>query len=291
MRTLVLGLIAVLAACQPLPRPFQPDRKLPTGDQLAALGPRSGIVVVAPTGARAEVAARLPGLVAAALRAQEVPATALASPVRRYALRPHVSTRLSRAGRTDVAVHWTLRDPGGAIFAAWDQRLTADAGAWRQADQSLLESLADSAAAKLAALIGPDIIAPPPLRAQPLVLAIGPVEGAPGDGNRALTQALLGTFRLRGFDAREAREPGSFLVTARVVVRPGPGGERVDIVWSVTGPAGRDLGTVRQSNVVPAGTLDGAWTDVAFAIAEGAADGVLEALQRADAALPEAAPQ
>lgn len=290
MRILVLGLIALLAACQPVPRPFQADRKAPTGDELAALGPRSGIVVVAPTGARANVTALLPGIVAEALLAQEVPATALASPVRRFSLRSHVSTRFTRAGRADIAVRWTLRDPGGAIFATWDQRLTANAGAWRLADTPLLEDLADGAAAKLTALIGPDAVDPRPPTERTPVLAIGSVEGAPGDGGPALAQALLGTLRLRGFDARLDRAPGSFLVNARVTLTPGIGGDRVDIVWSVTGPGGRDVGTVRQSNLVPTGTLDGAWGDVAFAIAEGAADGILEALQRSAATMRGAPP-
>jgi len=290
MRFLVLGLLALIAACQPLARPFQPENKALAPSQLSALGPRSGIVVAAPAGANAAVAALLPQRVAAALRERQVPATARADPHQRFALLSDIKTRSVHADSVEVAVRWTLRDPQGTILTAWDQSMSADGTAWRRADPLVIEAFAAVAAVELAARIGSgELGSAQDQRTGPVSLAIVPIFGAPGDGNESLTQALADTLRIRGIDVAAVDQNVTFFVSGGVTVSAVAGGERIDIVWWLLRSDGQEVGRVDQSNVLAPGALDGAWEDVADAIAEGAADGILALLKRPEAAVARAA--
>ncbi|MDQ2803970.1 MAG: hypothetical protein M3Y41_15335, partial [Pseudomonadota bacterium] len=53
-----------------------------------------------------------------------------------------------------------------------------------------------------------------------------------------------------------------------------------EIQWAVRNPHGDERGRVVQLNVVPAGTLDHYWGDVAVAVAQEAAGGVRDVILR-----------
>lgn len=290
LRFLVLGVAALAAACQPLARPFQPGQKSLGTEQLSALGPRSGIVVAAPAGANAAVAALLPQRVAIALRDRQVPATAAADPHRRFALLSDIRTQPAASGTVQVAVRWTLRDPTGSVLTAWDQAMSADGAAWRRADPLVIEAFAVVAAVELAARIGSGEAGSAQAQGPgPVSLAIAPIFGAPGDGNGSLTRALMETLRLRGVEVTATDQNVTYFVSGGVTVTAVAGGERIDIVWGLLRADGQEVGTVDQSNVITPGTLDGAWGDVAYAIAEGAVDGILALLKRPESGAAQAA--
>ena len=101
-------------------------------------------------------------------------------------------------------------------------------------------------------------------------IAIAPVEGATGDGRESLRLALIQVMFERGV----ARDDSNPEVTLRAVMtsEPVPGDQlKVAIVWRAVGRDGKDLGTVRLDNTIPAGALDGPWGPTAFAIATAAA--------------------
>ena len=52
------------------------------------------------------------------------------------------------------------------------------------------------------------------------------------------------------------------------------------VSWTVTQANGHELGTIEQANDVMKGTLDRPWGDLAFIIAEGAAEGIVDLLRR-----------
>lgn len=290
MRFLVLGLLVAIAACQPLARPFQPEQKGLGTDQLSALGPRSGIVVAAPAGANVAVAALLPQDVATALIANEVPATATADPHRRFALLSDIKTRSGPADALEIAVRWTLRNPQGSILTEWDQFMSVNSADWREADPFVIETFAEAAANELAARIGSgELDSARDQRTGPVSLAVAPIYGAPGDGNESLVQALADTLRARGIEVGTTDQTVAFFVSGGVTISAVPGGEQVDIVWWLLRADGEEVGSIDQSNVLPVGALDGAWEDVAYAIAEGAVDGLLELLERPEAAAERAA--
>lgn len=274
--------LVVVAACQPLAQPFQPQKKSLAPSQLSALGPRSGIVVVAPTGAGPEVTARLPARVAAALLERKIPATAKANPSQRFALRSEVKTHFGSNDTAEITVRWTLRNPQGSIFAAWDQYQSAEGAAWRLADPRVIDTFAATAAEELASRIGPGVLGPSRATAlaDPVSLAILPINGAPGDGNVSLTHALANTLRGRGIDVEPLDQNVAFFISGSVSISAVNGGERVDVVWWLLRSDGQEVGMVDQSNVLAVGALDGPWKDLAYAIAEGAADGILALLER-----------
>jgi len=64
------------------------------------------------------------------------------------------------------------------------------------------------------------------------------------------------------------------MVLGSVNVSAHEDGQLVEVHWSVINEEGEELGSVTQSNVVPVGTLDGPWGNIAHAVADGGAEGV-----------------
>ena len=58
-----------------------------------------------------------------------------------------------------------------------------------------------------------------------------------------------------------------------------PGGGRIEMVWHLIRPDGQELGQVSQANTVPAVELSGDWRELAQAIAQAGAPGVLALLR------------
>ena len=280
----VVGLALVVAACQPLPHPFQPTQKRVTVDQLVDLGPRSGVVVLATEGAGAEVASRLAGLVAAALRDHDVPASATANPRQRFALFSSLQDLTDEGRAGEVSFVWTLVNPEGRTYVTWAQTERVSAGSWREADAATLAFVAERTAERFVALIALDPSGTP--RGPPQSVAIWPVDGAPGDGRVSLTNALAAALRLRGIAVAALSEADSFVILGGMETTPVGDREQIEIRWSLVRPDGREVGTVGQSNVVPKGTLDGSWGEIAFAIADGAAEGLLALLRAPEATEP-----
>ncbi len=265
-------LLMALAACQPLPRPFQPTDKTVTPAQLVQLGPRAGIVVTVPDGIAPEHGQQFASLLAAALRDRDLPASSIANPRLRYALSGRIDSREVTARRTELLLRWRLVDPEGGVFATWDRIDVVDTVAWQSGASAVLAYLAGRAAERLSGFVatgGSD-----PVLTHPRVVAVWPVAGAPGNGETELARAVEAALRLRGVRIAETVEVDAFVVAGSVSVSPGPGRQRIDIHWVLIRPDGIEVGSVNQSNTLPAGSLDGPWGEVAVAIADGAAEGL-----------------
>ncbi len=101
------------------------------------------------------------------------------------------------------------------------------------------------------------------------------VEGAPGDGNRALASAI--TAALRGKDITVTEDPrqAGYEVVGKVDVGPAVNGrQRARISWAVNTIGGQEVGKAVQENVVAAGSLDGSWGQVAVLVSSAAANGI-----------------
>jgi len=101
------------------------------------------------------------------------------------------------------------------------------------------------------------------------------VQGAPGDGNRALATAI--TAALRGKDLTVTEDPrqAGYEVMGRVDVGPAVNGrQRARITWAVNTMGGQEVGKAVQENVVAAGSLDGTWGQVAVLVSSAAANGI-----------------
>jgi len=109
-------------------------------------------------------------------------------------------------------------------------------------------------------------------------IAILPGQGATGDGDEALgdalAQALLGRVPL---DAAPSTQ--NYVVTVRCAVKRQGAQDVVALVWLVTDSRGREAARLSQTNKVPAGSLDKAWGATARQAANAAADALIPVLR------------
>jgi hypothetical protein len=66
------------------------------------------------------------------------------------------------------------------------------------------------------------------------------------------------------------------------VSEPQAGSQLLVVSWAVTGLDGIELGKVSQSNRVPKTLTAGRWGGLAYAIAQGAGEGIFDILERAN---------
>ncbi|MGO8915951.1 MAG: hypothetical protein ACLQJR_08590 [Stellaceae bacterium] len=275
----LLPLLLLIAACQPLPHPFAEDVPPPRSPTLS---PRdsAGIVVAPIAGAPGAVAEAL----AAALRDAEIPAsTAGAGNKGSFHLVASAHAQPAADGGASIALDWELRAADGKILGHGSAAAAAPAEAWRRGDESVAREIAGKAAPAIAGLVQDE---PPRAAAvaEPL-LAVRAVTGAPGDGGRALTRAM--DYALRRVHVALAEKDGdkeSFVLTGTVELSPAEAGQqRVKVSWALLRPDGGEIGHIDQQNAVPAGSLDGPWGDIAFAVASAAAPGVAALIEKAKA--------
>ena len=115
--------------------------------------------------------------------------------------------------------------------------------------------------------------------AGPMAAYIAPVVGAPGDGRTSLTNAISEQLKAKGIRIASVANAPHYLVKGNVsLTKPANGSQKIKIEWLVLDPKGKRLGVVSQKNVIPQGTLDGAWGGTAKAAASAAAQGIVKLL-------------
>ncbi|HEX5455206.1 MAG TPA: hypothetical protein VFX06_15570 [Stellaceae bacterium] len=269
-----LGLLLV-AACQPLPHPFADDRP-----PAALLRVRDSIsVAVAPVAGTPRAAAtRLPAAMAKALLKHEIPASDKTASLSSYQLFGRIAELRPKQGAPALAAVWRLYDAKGRTVGERQVRVPlAPANA-------AVERLAALSADRLAPLLQDDMPASRPVAntaaAGPRV-AIGKINGAPGDGNAALARALAAVLPRDGVAIVAAGDKPDLMIDGTVALTPATAGqEHVALVWRVRRPGGGQIGTVGQQNDVPKGLLDGKWGDLAYNIAIAASDGIVQLVAR-----------
>jgi hypothetical protein len=216
------------------------DDRPPPGAPILTLKDGAG-VWVAPLAEEPEAAERM----AAALRDAGTPASTNAA--------NRASWRL--AGRPDAGtIVWDLYNSDG--------KLAGTAGS----------------ATRIAALVQDE--APAEVKTSGPVVAVPLVAGAPGDGPKALARAMSTALRQAQLLVDEKAEK-PWVVAGRVAVGPvAKKQQHVEIVWELRKPDGQKIYEVKQENDVPAGQLDGAWGDIAWAVASAAAEAIVPLIEK-----------
>ena len=112
-------------------------------------------------------------------------------------------------------------------------------------------------------------------------IALVSVSGLPGDGNRELKEALRRFLTEAGWPGVDLPQDGALTVKGSVKLSPPQGkDQRVALAWAVFAPDGRTLGTIKQANTVPAGSLDHGWGKMASPAAQSAAEGLFQMVDR-----------
>lgn len=277
----LLAALIALAACQPVPRPLA-DIAVP-GPELLNLPGRGGLSILEVeglTGARAET---FPAALAEALQQREVPAVAGKGIRDSLFLLGRVTTRDIGGGGVEVDWEWELVDGRGRTVDRRQERDVMTRRDWEWADA---KALARRAAAGAAALYDAQMPSPPPEVRKPTVFLAG-IRGAPGDGGRTLPRALATALQGQEMLATREQDGATAVVEGSMsVTRSGPGQEKVEIRWRVTRPGGEEVGVVTQENEIPAGSLQGAWGEVAGYVALAAAEGIADLVRRIPADPP-----
>lgn len=218
---------------------------------------------------------------AAALREAEIPASTAGANKASYRLSGTAHRARFADGRDAVAVDWELHGPTERSLGVATAGISA-ADLSAATTETAAHALAEQAAPVIARLVQEE----PPAEVREPRLAIQAVNGAPGDGDRALARAIDNALRRVHVPLVEKpADQASFVLAGTVAVSPPQGGkQQVSVRWALLRPDGKEIGKIDQQNAVPAGSLDQAWGDIAYAVAEAAAPGVAALIEKARAA-------
>jgi len=274
--TMPLLAALLLGACGDLPKPFA--HQGPSDNALLQLQDSAGIVVAPPAGAPPETGARLADAVSEALGAVNVPATVGSGNRDSFRLTARAAVVAAAGAREEIVINWRLTDRDGAARGEVAQRHPAPDGSWRVAAPEVMQGIATAAAPRIADLIQDHTVteAPPP------GVFLAAVEGAPGNGNQALRQAMANRLTQQGIRvADRAGGRNTFSVAATVDVGDAvDGAQEVRISWRVLDADGVEHATVDQANAVAAGALDGDWGAVAESVAAAAVGGISQVVEQ-----------
>lgn len=273
---LILGL--ALAACGPIPRPFQPEEKDAAANPLLRL-PDHGGVVVPPVAGLPEAEGRaLAEAVAEALRGNDVPANTRVG--NRYSLILDLRASPEPGGR--VGLDAQLVDPQGTTLK---EGRHIDVVPRDRESPAEWAGLAKRVAEAIVASIKPETLA----QRDRLPVRLAVPQGAPGDGGIALLRALAFHLERAGVRLTDDPRAPALGVTGDVDIGPAPaiqGAEarRVRVVWRVADPDGDELGRIDLGNAVPARAVDRQWAELSFEIAAASAEAIRELVERFRAA-------
>ena len=286
----LLALLLALAACGPLPRPFQPDGKAQSDPP--ALGESAAVLVLPLEGDAPGETGAAAGQLAEALRALGIAAETEATSGDRL-LQGEAEVSADDEGHDAVAIAWQVTDPGGSVIGAFNQVSQLPAGLWGEGQPAAVGSVMARAAQQAAALLRnrrPPTAAGRTARPRLVLL---PMESLPGDGAVSLAQALERELSALDYEVGDAVDGDDLLILADLTVEPdSTGTELVSFTWWVVrAEDGADLGKVEQARQLPRGALEGRWGVLAEGIAAGAAEGIIAVIQRRWRASGKASPK
>ncbi|HLY46321.1 MAG TPA: hypothetical protein VKQ73_12130 [Stellaceae bacterium] len=274
---LVAMIVAMLVgACQPLPHPFADDRP-PAA--LLRVRDVAGVSVAPIAGKPQAAAKKLAAAVAKALLKHDIPASERTASLDSYQL----YGQLLEEPAGQVTAKWRLIDAKGRLVGERTAKIEAASADWAAAADPPIERLAGLTADAIAPLLedeAPKAVAQADQGGRTRV-ALGKVEGAPGDGDESLANAVAAVLKRQDLAIVTGAQKPDLYVDAAVAVTPDKTGQQhVKIVWRVRRADGAQIGTVGQENDVPKGLLDGPWGDVAYNIALAAGDGLMQLVAR-----------
>lgn len=258
-----LASLAAVAACGPLPRPFERDNANPL------LTANSGLLPVA-----VSPVAGAPGLaegMAEALVAEDIAASI-------GSLGPPALTLRGRIDKSGPAriVRWQVAAPTGQILGEVSQPLPAAPVAERPRPGA-------AATSAVAQLLRGDDSGAADVAARPRV-AVRPVVAPKDFDGGTLTRAMAAALERQGL-AVDPDKP-AFVVEGSLRIGPaGNGQDMVEVDWTVRDSAGKELGVVSQGSPVPHQQLLGAVGPLARDIANAGAEGIGEVIRKSHQSL------
>jgi hypothetical protein len=271
--SLLLPLLIVLTACQPVPRVF--ERAPGSENGLLRLSDSRGILVRPVVDAPAATSDGLASEMVEALIEHDVPA--FRSSRNRSSM--ILTGTVVDPGR-DAHIAWVLYGPQGEEVGRYEQSIEGTPiEPWALADPALMESFAADAAPQIAAYIQDDV------KAEVVTPAIyvGSVSGAPANGGTRLQAALRQGLRRLGARVATAPSDETLIATAEVRVIPIPDDRlEVAIAWAVSDPFGAEIGKIDQASPFAKSVVENSWGELAREAGLAAAAGMVNLVSRID---------
>lgn len=240
---------------------------------LLALPGSVGVEVGRIEGAPPELEDRLRRGLEEALQRRGLPASRHGGNLLSYRLTGRVEPAALPEGYEPAGLTWELLAWDGGLAARFEQRVEGETA---NALPALLEKLADGVARQVRADRSDE---GDPVR---LKISVAPISGAAVEATKPLLRALEAALASGGLDVVPPAAPSHLHVFGSAEAGPVHAGLReLRLGWTVVWSDGREVGRVDQANAVPAEWLEGAWTSLAAAAAEGAASGIADLVFKA----------
>jgi hypothetical protein len=277
----ILALAALVAACQPLPHPFEDDRP-PAA--LLKVRDVAGVSIAPIAGKPAALAEKLGAAVAGALLKRDIPASDKTTSLGSYQLYGRLVEERPPRGKASLTAHWRLYDAKGRTVGEHSAKVETEAGEGESTDAKTIERLAGLSADGLAPLLEEEEAPVEAAGGGRTRIAIRAISGAPGDGATSLAAAVATVLKRQDLAIVEQAEKADLIIDGEVSVTPvKPNQQHVKILWHVRRADGAEIGNAGQENDVPRGLLDGPWGDLAYSVAIAAGDGLMQLIARSTA--------
>ncbi len=287
-----------LASCRSLPQPFERgESNNPIIEKILA---SPNVMITPVVNAPPPVNFQLAQQVAAEAQRRDIAAVTRGASRRANLLQGTASTHHNESGDVLIRINWELAGADGILIDRMATETeafepTAD-DPWLRFANSDFTKIVDQTGAFLEkALFGHEIEEPRVTEGfeveldfnNPYHLYIRNVVGAPGDGSQSLTNAMNELLGAEEIPLPLVVDPlpsdFSFVIAGRVELRKlDESAEFITFIWDLMLPSEEILGSVKQENVIPEGSLDGEWGEVAFEVAAAAADGLMSVLLQMD---------
>ncbi|PPR75137.1 MAG: hypothetical protein CFH05_00806 [Alphaproteobacteria bacterium MarineAlpha3_Bin4] len=279
-KVLTAALLAMeLAACGELPRPFKPTYEAPP-NPLVEEGVRDGIWIDVIDGLSSSSAKLLATSVVRELNKRDNVAVSGQRVPLRFVLKGEAVRNTENVAVTSMfQIHWTLLDVSGSQVGHFYHRVPGTNLEWEYGSPRTIRLVGKQVAEAILAMIKTEERRLAAIKSRAAGLWINPIKGAPGDGDRALTQAIRQALRGAGTEIVGLREKAHYVLEGVVRVDPpkdGAQGVRID--WIISNVRGAELGRATQMNKVAAGTFDRSWGQVATLVAMAAVGGIQDVI-------------
>ena len=268
--------LATLAGCGELPRPFESAHD--SNDDLRLMPvDKAGMVVHPPAGMPGPAADALTRALIDALRNEDV--AAMTPPGNAASL---VLDGTATAEPAGWSIRLALADANKTALGS----VTSHAAPTAVDDPQAWSPFAKAMAKSIAAMLQTD--GTTPRTDQPNVV-IGDVSGLPDGERRMLVHALEFALQRARVQVSSTPDKATHVISGDILISPPHGsGTRqqssVDVKWTVARADKSEVGQLHQANDVPVDMLSHDWPDIAMAVADAAVDGIVDLVNRRDAA-------
>ncbi|UUX51266.1 hypothetical protein NUH88_06125 [Nisaea acidiphila] len=273
-------MILALSGCGDIPRPFGQEAYDKHHNDFLFVQEAAGIHVEPVDGPVEWVGKAMASAMSEALVEHSVVASDRARNRSSYVLKSSGYQQMRDSGPPELIMKWVLNDPSGEVIGEKSFTSVPPLAFWETPEPAHFKDIADQTAPEVAAwlipALGPQLLGDLP----PVYLDL--IDGPGGPGNGILRQTMLRQLQSRGVEIVEssAIPEGALTLDGRIDIKPLDGKtDRVAISWRLADASEREIGTIDQSNAVPAGTMDESWLGAAPLIVDGALEGLMPLLK------------